>query len=144
MGNQLECNFILYRARLIMTDLDPSSTLGMPLYKEVARRMMNALSAAASTTTSASSSATTSWKDHGNALFQEKRFVEAIDAYTKGLLPQAGIVNTEKHVLYSNRAAAKLELGDNQGALQDAIERRMRMRATEKDLQKKRFHDRTN
>lgn len=45
MGNQLECNFILYRARLIMTDLDPSSTLGMPLYKEVARRMMNALSA---------------------------------------------------------------------------------------------------
>jgi GntR family transcriptional regulator len=28
-----------------MTDLDPSTTLGMPLYKEVARRMLSALSA---------------------------------------------------------------------------------------------------
>lgn len=45
VGNLLKCNFILPRAPFIMTDLDPSTTLGMPLYKEVARRMMNALSA---------------------------------------------------------------------------------------------------
>lgn len=56
-----------------------------------------------------------SFKEAGNKALQEKRFDDAIEAYS-----QAIAVDPSDHVFFSNRSAAYLSKGDAQNALQDA------------------------
>jgi tetratricopeptide (TPR) repeat protein len=55
----------------------------------------------------------------GNELMQKKQFNQALELYTAALkISPAG---PNSHVYYSNRAAAKLSLGDAESSIQDSI-----------------------
>ena len=56
-------------------------------------------------------------KNKGNEFLKQKKFNEAIQWYTEGIK-----YDPENHILYSNRSAAYLSLGNTEFALRDANE----------------------
>lgn len=58
----------------------------------------------------------TVYKNEGNKAFQENRFQDAVDAFTKAIE-----INPNDHVFYSNRSGAYASLDKLQEALDDAI-----------------------
>merc|ERR1712232_436168 len=63
-------------------------------------------------------------KERGNAAFRESDADNALVHYTRALnlaaVPSAGASPSERAMLFSNRAAAQLKLGDFKAALADA------------------------
>ncbi|EGR31769.1 stress-induced protein sti1 family protein, putative, partial [Ichthyophthirius multifiliis] len=57
----------------------------------------------------------TEYKNQGNKAFQENRFEEAVDLFTKAIQ-----INPNDHVYYSNRSGAYASKGDLEKALEDA------------------------
>ncbi|KAL4476381.1 hypothetical protein ABPG74_010114 [Tetrahymena malaccensis] len=58
----------------------------------------------------------TAYKNEGNKAFQENRFQDAIDAFTKAIE-----INPNDHVFYSNRSGAYASLNKLEEALSDAV-----------------------
>lgn len=54
-------------------------------------------------------------KEKGNAALQEGKFLEAVDFYGQGIN-----LDSQNHVLYSNRSAAYAKAGEYLKALEDA------------------------
>ena len=55
------------------------------------------------------------WKDKGNALVKEKKYKEALDCYTKAIE-----IDPNDPILYSNRSAMHLNLGEYDQSINDA------------------------
>eukprot|EP01062_Namystynia_karyoxenos_P067030 TRINITY_DN60927_c0_g1_i1.p2 TRINITY_DN60927_c0_g1~~TRINITY_DN60927_c0_g1_i1.p2 ORF type:complete len:229 (+),score=87.62 TRINITY_DN60927_c0_g1_i1:85-687(+) len=54
-------------------------------------------------------------RERGNAAFTSRNFAEANELFSEAIAQ-----DPKNHLLYSNRSAARLELGDAEGALSDA------------------------
>lgn len=64
----------------------------------------------------------TEFKTTGNALFKSNDYVESVDSYTDGLAVCPLDCKADRSILYGNRAAAHIQLGNQTLAIQDCTD----------------------